>query len=89
MRETSGWLRVLREHPFILVAKSWQTNLYPSGLRKKWQLGKENVPQGLKPGSSQRIYGMAEPVPFQDRLLTHALKPDVFSIIYGPTKAVP
>jgi len=32
--------------PSRLVAKSWQTNLYPWQAAEKWQLGKENVPRG-------------------------------------------
>jgi len=34
-------------------------------------------------------YGTTEAVPFQNRLLTHALKPDVLAVIYGSTKVVP
>jgi len=37
----------------------------------------------LKPGGSQRLYGTAEPVPFQDRVLTHALK----SSVYAPERS--
>jgi hypothetical protein len=40
----------------------------------------ENRTSAAKTGYGGVIYGTAEPVPFQDRVLTHALKPDVFSI---------
>ena len=42
-----------------------------------------------KAGYGNVIYGTAEPVPFQDRVLTHALKPNLFQFVYGPTKVVP
>jgi len=34
------------------------------------------------------MYGL-KPVPFKEPVLAQTLKPDVFSIIYGPTKVVP
>jgi hypothetical protein len=43
-----------------------------------------------KAGYGSVIYGTAEAVPFlKDRVLTQTLKPDMFSIFYGPTKVVP
>jgi hypothetical protein len=41
-----------------------------------------------KAGYGSVSYGTAEAVPFHDRVLTHALEPDVFSLVYGPTKVV-
>jgi hypothetical protein len=34
------------------------------------------------------MYGL-KPVPFKEPVLTRTLKPDLFSILYGPTKVVP
>jgi hypothetical protein len=43
----------------------------------------------VEAGYGNVIYGTAEPVPFQDRVLTHALKPVIFSIVYARLKPCP
>jgi hypothetical protein len=50
---------------------------------------RKSVPQRLKPGMAVSFYGTAEPVPFQHRVLTSALKPNSLSLLYGSTKVVP
>jgi len=49
----------------------------------------ENRTSAAKADYGSVIYGTAEPVPFQDPVLTQTLKPDVLAIVYGPTEVVP
>ncbi len=52
-------------------------------------VGAEKRTSAAKAGHSSVIYGTAEAVPFlQDRVFTQTLKPNVVSIVFGPTKVV-
>jgi hypothetical protein len=46
----------------------------------------KNRTSAAKAGYGSVMYGTAEPVPFQHPVLTQTLKPNIFSIVYGPTK---
>jgi hypothetical protein len=85
---------VLEGHGFSRAVNSLRASglLAPEGIfyqRTRSFGGWKKRTSAAKAGYSNLIYGTAEPVPFQDRVLTHALKPEIFSIVYGPTKVVP